>query len=72
MGYNGRERGDFMSKYTGYTQQQNKATQKYIKEKRDRFGMNLPKGKLEEYRAKAKEKGLSLSAYIVKLIEEDK
>ena len=61
-----------MSEYKGYTKALGEASQKYIKEKRDRFGMNMPKGKLEEYKAKAASKGMSLSAYIVWLIENDK
>ena len=61
-----------MSKYEGYNENMGKASMKYIKEKRDRFGMNFPKGKLEEYKAKAAARGMSLSAYIVWLIENDK
>ena len=61
-----------MSKYTGYTQQQNKATQKYIATHLEDIRFRVKKGKKAEYQAKAKAKGLSLSAYIIKLIEEDK
>lgn len=61
-----------MSEYKGYTKSLGKASMKYIKENRDRFGMNLPKGKLAEYKTKAQAKGMSLSAYIVSLIEADK
>lgn len=60
-----------MSKYTGYTQQQNKATQKYIKSNLEQISFRVKKGKKAEYQEKAKEKGYSLSAYIIKLIEED-
>ena len=61
-----------MSIYKGYDDVSKKATTKYIKEKRDVLGLNLPKGKKQEWREKAKSKGLSLTAYITKLIEEDK
>lgn len=62
-----------MSKYTGYTQQQNKANQKYTKEKRDCLNLNLPKGTKDLWKAQATEKGYkSLTAYITELIEGDK
>lgn len=61
-----------MSEYKGYTEQQKIATNKYIKEKYDRLSIILPKGKKEEYRAKAEAKGMSLTAYIINLIEQDK
>jgi hypothetical protein len=44
---------------------------KYLKESRDKLTLNLPKGKKDEYKAKAESKGLSLTAYIVSLIESD-
>lgn len=62
-----------MSEYKGYTEIGKRATQKYIKEKRDSLNLNLPKGKKEEYRAQAEAKGYkSLTAYIVALIEGDR
>ena len=61
-----------MSEYKGYTQQQNKATQKYLAEHKERVQIWLDKGKKDEYKAKAEAKGMSLTAYICKLIEEDK
>ena len=60
-----------MSKYTGYTDSQNKATQKYKKEHRDRIALEVPKGKKDEYKAFAESRGLSLTALIVKLIEDE-
>ena len=60
-----------MSKYEGYTEARKNATMKYLKESRDKLTLNLPKGKKEEYKAKAESKGLSLTAYIVSLIESD-
>lgn len=60
-----------MSIYKGYTEKSKIASMKYKKEKRDSLTLSLPKGKKEEYRAKAESKGLSLTAYIVSLIEKD-
>lgn len=60
-----------MSIYKGYTEKGKIASMKYKKEKRDSLTLSLPKGKKEEYRAKAESKGLSLTAYIVSLIEKD-
>lgn len=61
-----------MSVYKGYTDNQNKATQKYIKENLEQISFRVKKGKKDEYKEKAASKGLSLTAYIMKLIEEDK
>ena len=60
-----------MSKYTGYTDRQNKATQKYIKENLEQISFRVPKGKKEEYKAFAESRGLSLTALIVQLIERE-
>ena len=60
-----------MSKYTGYTDRQNKATQKYKKEHFGRIVIDVRKEKKDEYKAFAESRGMSLTAYIVKLIEED-
>lgn len=61
-----------MSEYKGYTQQQNKATQKYLSEHKERLQLWIDKGKKAEYIQKAKAKGMSLTAYICYLIENDK
>ncbi len=53
------------------TVKRNKRQNGFIKTKYDRFTLILPKGKKEKYQAIAGEKGLSLSAYIHKLIEAD-
>lgn len=42
----------------------------FIKEKYDRFSAFFPKGKKAEYMDLAKAEGLSLNAYINKLLEE--
>ncbi len=60
-----------MGVYKGYTEAQKNATRKYITEKLDEIKVRVPKGKKEEYKAKAESKGLSLNAYIVSLIESD-
>ena len=54
-----------------YSEAQKRATQKFIKENRDRLELLLPKGKKEEYRTFAATKGKSLNAYIIDLIEKD-
>lgn len=61
-----------MSEYKGYTEQQNKATQKYQQEHLEQVRFWVQKGKKEEYKAKAEAKGMSLTAYIINLIEQDK
>ena len=60
-----------MSEYKGYTEQQNKATQKYQQEHLEQVRFWVQKGKKEEYKTKAARKGMSLTAYIVHLIEND-
>lgn len=61
-----------MSEYKGYTQAGNKASQKYKKENLEEVRFWVQKGKKDEYKAKAEAKGMSLTAYIVSLIEQDK
>lgn len=60
-----------MSEYKGYTEAQKKANKKYFSEKIEDIKIRVPKGKREEYKAKAESKGLSLNAYIISLIESD-
>ena len=60
-----------MGEYKGYTENQNKATQKYQQKNLEQVRFWVRKGKLAEYKAKAAEKGMSLSAYIISLIEND-
>lgn len=50
---------------------QQKATHKYIKNNYDRAEIQMPKGKKELVKAYAEKQGLSLNAYINKLIDED-
>lgn len=58
-----------MSKY--YDDKAKERTMRYMKEKRDRITIGVPKGDKERYMIQAKSKGMSLNAYIVQLIEKD-
>ena len=60
-----------MSKYEGYTEARNKASQRYQQKNLEQVRFWVKKGKLAEYKAKAESKGMSLTAYIVSLIEAD-
>lgn len=53
------------------TEAQKKATIKYMKENLEEIRFRVRKGKKEEYRDKATKKGMSLSAYIIYLLEKD-
>lgn len=55
-----------------YNDAQKRASIKYLSEKTDDIRVRVPKGKKAEYKAQAEAHGLSLNAYIVKLIEADK
>ncbi len=54
----------------GYTQAQNKATQKYMKENYERIYISIPKGHKDNWKAAADAAGESLTAYIVKAVED--
>lgn len=54
-----------------YTEAQKRATRKYQKEHQDLIAIRVPKGKREEYKAKAADHGKSLVRYIMDLIEND-
>lgn len=54
------------------TESKRKAIDKYLAEKTDRVTLRLPKGKKEEYQQQAAKHGLSLTKYIISLIEGDK
>ncbi len=47
------------------------AKRRYNEKAYDRIALTVPKGMKEVYRAKAEEQGLSLNAYINKLLEAD-
>lgn len=53
-----------------YSQAQNKATQKYIKNAYDEIKIRVPKGKKDEYKDRAMNAGKSLNQYIIDCIEE--
>ena len=44
---------------------------KYIKEKYDRVGLTMPKGKKEIIKARALEEGMSINEYINAIIDKD-
>ena len=52
-------------------QKQIKRQNKYVAEKYDRFTATFPKGKKEEYKQHAENKGKSLNGLINDLLEED-
>lgn len=56
---------------SNYTEAQKRATMKYIKENLEEIKIRVPKGKKEEYKAKAESAGKSLTQYIIDLVEED-
>lgn len=60
-----------MSKYEGYNEGRKKASMKYQKNNLEEVRFWVKKGKKDEYKAKAESKGMSLTAYIVQLIEND-
>lgn len=60
-----------MSKYTGYDEKSKVRTMRYMKEKRDRITVGVPKGDKDKYKAHAENKGMSLNALIVHLLEKD-
>ena len=54
-----------------YNEKSKERTMKYLKEKRDKLTLNLPRGDKERYKAHAQSKGKSLTGLIVDLLEED-
>lgn len=54
-----------------YTQAQNKATQKYIKNTYDNITIRVPKGSRDIYKDHAASKGISLNQLVINLIEAD-
>ena len=57
-------------KKRGYSQAQNKATQKYIKNNYDSVMIRLPKGKKEAIKNHAESQGESLNGFISRAIDE--
>lgn len=58
-----------MSKY--YDEKAKARTMHYMKEKRDSLTLSLPLGDKERYREFAKQRGKSLTALIVELLENE-
>ena len=54
-----------------YTQAGNKAVQRYSKKTYDQLAIRVKKGDRDRYKAYADERGMSLAAYIIYLIEKD-
>lgn len=54
-----------------YDEKSKERTMRYMKEKRDKLTLNLPAGDKERYKAHAETKGMSLTALIVDLLEQD-
>ena len=57
------------TKYRGYTQAQNKATQKYIKANYDDIRLRVKKGEKERYQNDARGAEKSLNQYIIDLLD---
>lgn len=53
------------------TDAQKRATIKYMKEKLEKIEFRVPKGRKDKIREFATSKGMSLSAYITTLIDQD-
>jgi len=54
-----------------YTEAQNKATQKYIKNAYDTVTIRVPKGMRDKYREHAENKGTSLNKLVIDLLNKD-
>ena len=54
-----------------YDEKAKARTMKYMKSKRDKLYLNFPLGYKERFKAYAESKGMSLTALIIKLIEDD-
>jgi len=54
-----------------YNEKSKERTMKYMKENREKLTLNFPLGCKDRYKQYAQSQGLSLTALIVKLIEED-
>lgn len=54
-----------------YTEAQNKATQKYIKDNYEPVTVRFPKGLRDKYKAHAESKGTSLNKLIIELLDKD-
>ena len=58
------------STYRGYTEAQNRATQKYVKEHLEDIKLRVPKGSREKYKQAAKDRGYSLNQFAIQAMDE--
>ena len=58
------------STYRGYTEAQNKATQKYVKENLEDIKLRVPKGSREKYKQAAQARGKSLNKFALEAMDE--
>ena len=58
------------STYRGYTEAQNKATQKYVKENLEDIKIRVPKGDREKYKQAAQARGYSLNKFALEAMDE--
>lgn len=58
--------------YLSYSKAQMEANHRYREKAYDQYNLTLPKGKREVYKAQAADRGMSLNAYIISLLEADK
>lgn len=54
-----------------YTEAQKRASQKYKAASRDKLTLDIPKGYKERYKTHAENRGVSLTALVVELLERD-
>ena len=54
-----------------YDEKAKERTMRYMKEKRDKLTLDLPRGDKERYRQYAQSRGMSLTRLLVELIEAD-
>ena len=54
-----------------YDERAKERTMRYMKEKRDKLTLDLPRGDKERYRQYAQSRGMSLTRLLVELIEAD-
>jgi predicted HicB family RNase H-like nuclease len=55
-----------------YTEARKRATAKYMKENLDDIKIRVPKGERDKYKIQAAAAGMSLNAYIIKLMDDDR
>lgn len=55
-----------------YTEAQKRATEKHLREKTEEIKVRVGKGVRDKYKIQAAAAGMSLSAYIIKLMDDDR